>query len=171
MARTDKDIEAQRMTFAFVLILVALVLISVLTWYVLPRITDAQAVGGVLTTVTGFFTTLITAFVGVQAASAGRSQALDKVPNATSEFIAYNIIPREGTANPPTTVRITGDGLTGANAVNFDGIPGTDINLENDGALTVKTPLAATGKTGDSDVIVVFPDPKPNRNVGKFRWT
>jgi IPT/TIG domain len=62
--------------------------------------------------------------------------------------------PGNGPAGGGTTLTLTGTGFTGATAVNFDAVPGTDVAVASDTSLTVTSPAHAAGA---STVTVVGP--------------
>ena len=55
------------------------------------------------------------------------------------------LVPVEGSEIGGTLVTITGNGFTGATAVQFDGTPGTDFTIVNDETITVVSPAHAPG--------------------------
>jgi hypothetical protein len=174
----DKGVEAARIRYGFWLIISAFLLVALVSGLAIQRWMGTGPNGAMTTTdltaligsITGVMGTLVAAFFGIQAASGGRSQALDKIPSPDASVISYKIDPPSAPATTSTPVKITGDGLTGAQAVNFGTNPGTPTppNVANDGLLEVNTPVASVG---DVDVVVVFPDGKRNKSVGKFTFT
>jgi heme/copper-type cytochrome/quinol oxidase subunit 2 len=94
---SDKDLEALRISYGFWLVVGALLitlLVLVITLSALapaaPKTTD---IGAIIGAVTGVIGTLTAAFFGIQAAGAGRSQALttldNTLKNQASLFRAY----------------------------------------------------------------------------------
>jgi hypothetical protein len=78
--------------------------------------------------------------------------------------------PAHGPHSGGTKVSITGNGFTGASAVNFGATPGTDFKFENDGLVTVNSPPAPP-KLDEAKVSIVFPSTSsPNREVGTFYY-
>jgi hypothetical protein len=64
------------------------------------------------------------------------------------------IDPDSGSTEGGDTVTLTGVCFTGATAVLFDGVPGTDLDVVDDSTITVTTPA---GAAGTADVTVVNP--------------
>ena len=124
--------------------------------------------------VTGLITTLTAAFFGIQQAGAGRSQALTALTQLNAPgsggAVATKLDPSYGPHSGGTKVSITGNGFTGASAVNFGAIPGTNFKFENDGLVTVNSP-SAQSKDNEVKVSIVFPSTSPpNREVGTFYY-
>jgi hypothetical protein len=173
---TDKDLEATRIVYGFWLIIGSLILtlaVVIITVNILrpPDIKTADVIA-VITAVTGVIGTLIAAFFGVQAAGAGRSQALSTLDKLQSQSQAAStpnkLDPSFGPHAGNTRVSITGNGFSGATAVNFGTVPGVNFVLVNDGLIQVTTP-PATDNT--ADVAVIFPSTSPsNRSVGTFYY-
>ena len=63
-----------------------------------------------------------------------------------------DVDPPVGTISGGTTVTVTGDGFTDATAVRFNGVPGTDLDVQDDSNITVTTPA---GTAGDARVRVI----------------
>lgn len=170
----DKGVEAARIRYGFWLIIAAFLLIGLISsivitrWIVIKHDITTTDFTAILGSITGVMGTLVAAFFGIQAASAGRSQALDKIPTATSNVVSYKLDPPSAPALVATLINITGDGLTDAQAVNFGNTPGSAPIVKNDGLLEVRTPVTAVGIV---DVTVVFPDGKRNKPIGKFTFT
>ena len=175
----DKALEGLRIIYGFWLIVVAL-LIALLVLFVTlatikiseqPKTTDLVAIIG---TVTGLITTLVAAFFGIQQAGAGRSQAMTALaqlrgpgPDGTG---VSKLEPACGPHSGGTKVSVTGNGFTGASAVNFGATPGTNFKFENDGLITVNCPEAPP-KVEEAKVSIVFPSTSPlNREVGTFYY-
>jgi len=184
IAVTDKDLEFGRMTFGFWLIIggllltLAVVLVTI-NHFQTDRISDVIAI---ISSVTGVIGTLTAAFFGIQAAGAGRSQALsalgDQLRAAASGAAAeYKLAPAVGPHAGNTVVTISGNDLTAAIAVNFGSRPGTHFQVTNDGIIKVTTPAVdldenvptQQGKS-DVDVTIVFAPPVANRVAGKFYY-
>jgi hypothetical protein len=178
VATTDKDLEATRIVYGFWLIIASLLLtlgVVIVTVNIFrPPVVQTSDVIAIITAVTGVIGTLIAAFFGVQAAGAGRSQALSTLekfqsqtqPAATETKLDPSFGPHAGN----TRVTIAGNGFTGASAVNFGAVAGTNFELVNDGLLHVTTPPAPEG-TDKADVAVVFPGvTPPNRIVATFYY-
>jgi hypothetical protein len=177
-AATERDLEAIRITYGFLLIVASLVLIFgvvILTVNVFrpPQIqaTDTLAL---IASVTGVVGTLIAAFFGVQAAGAGRSQALatlDKMQSQNQTPAAENKMdPASGPHVGNTRTSITGNGFTGASAVNFGDVPGSNFEFVNDGMVRATAPRAPDGKDS-ADVAVIFKGATPpNQAVGTFYY-
>jgi IPT/TIG domain len=117
--------------------------------------------------------TLTAAFFGIQAAGAGRSQAMTALSEqlkAQGGTAAYKLEPSYGPHAGGTLVSISGNGFTGANAVNFGVTLGTDFKNINDGLVRANSPQAPQG-VDDTKVVVVFPGASPtNREVGTFYY-
>jgi hypothetical protein len=175
----DKDLEALRITYGFWLVIGALLVtlfVLVITLSALapktPTTTDIVAIIGAITGVIG---TLTAAFFGIQAAGAGRSQAMTMMSDhlraqAPDGAAASKLEPSCGPHAGGTLVSISGNGFTGANAVNFGETLGTDFKNINDGLVRANSPQAPQG-VDDTKVVVVFPGASPtNREVGTFYY-
>ena len=176
----DKALEGLRIIYGFWLIVVAL-LIALLVLFVTlttirrisPDVKTPDAVA-IIGTVTGLITTLVAAFFGIQQAGAGRSQAMTALaqlrgPGPDGAGVS-KLEPAHGPHSGGTKVSITGNGFTGASAVNFGATPGTDFKFENDGLVTVNSPPAPP-KLDEAKVSIVFPGTSsPNREVGTFYY-
>ncbi len=184
---SDKDLEAYRITYGFWLIIAGLMLtlaVVIITVVVFRTGTHQFSdVIAVITSVTGVVGTLTAAFFGVQAAGAGRSQAISalsdqaKAQGGGVASTAFKIEPSVGPHSGNTSVSISGNGLTGATAVNFGTIPGLNFTAINDGLLNVTTPAIPLDKDqpdktkSDYDLSVVFSSPAVNnRVVGTFYY-
>lgn len=174
----DKDLEASRLVYGFLLILGSLVLtlsvvVIVTTSFRPVRITVSDMLA-IITSVTGVIGTLIAAFFGVQAAGAGRSQALSALASLQSQTnpsdSSYRLDPPVGAHAGGTRISVTGNGFTNASALNFGSTPADSFQFVNDGLVRGNAPAAPPGK--DSvDVAVVFPGQgTPNRKVGTFYY-
>jgi hypothetical protein len=176
----DKALEGLRIIYGFWLIVVALLIALLVLFVTLTTIrrispdvktTDIVAIIG---TVTGLITTLVAAFFGIQQAGAGRSQAMTALaqlrgPGPDGAGVS-KLEPAHGPHSGGTKVSITGNGFTGASAVNFGATPGTDFKFENDGLVTVNSPPAPP-KLDEAKVSIVFPGTSsPNREVGTFYY-
>jgi hypothetical protein len=71
--------------------------------------------------------------------AAGNSAPLDFTFLAIASAVD-TIAPDEGTEAGGTPVTLTGSGFTGATAVEFDGLPGTEFTVVDDTTITVTTP-------------------------------
>jgi lysozyme family protein len=177
---SDKDLEALRISYGFWLVVGALLitlLVLVVTLSALapaaPKTTDIVAIIGAVTGVIG---TLTAAFFGIQAAGAGRSQALTTLDNtlknqaAVSAPVPTKLDPSYGPHAGSTRVSITGNGFTGASGVNFGVTPGTNFEFVNDGLVRASSPAAGDG--GDeAKVVLIFPGATPqNRAAGTFYY-
>jgi hypothetical protein len=130
----DKFIEALRIIYGFWLIVSALLIaLLVLTITLVSIHLDGSGnpanIVAIIGTVTGLTTTLTAAFFGIQQAGAGRSQALTalsqlKLPGSDGAG-SSRLAPSYGPHSGGTRVSITGNGFTGASAVNFGQIPET----------------------------------------------
>jgi hypothetical protein len=173
---TERDLETTRVVYGFWLIVASLLLtlaVVILTVNVLRTEPTANEVA-IITAVTGVIGTLIAAFFGVQAAGAGRAQALDtlktQIQASQSTAAPSTLDPAFGPHAGNTKVSVSGNGFTGASAVNFGDTPGTDFQLVNDGVVQATTPPASPGKDC-VDVAVVFPGATPvNKTVGTFYY-
>jgi hypothetical protein len=154
---SDKDLEALRISYGFWLVVGALLitlLVLVITLSALapaaPKTTDIVAIIGAVTGVIG---TLTAAFFGIQAAGAGRSQALTTLDNTLKNQAAVSaptptkLDPSYGPHAGSTRVSITGNGFTGASGVNFGVTPGTNFEFVNDGLVRASSPAAGDGAT------------------------
>jgi hypothetical protein len=171
---TDKDLESLRIYYGFWLIngalamVLAVAVIAVL-YKASGNVTSSDVIA-LVTSVTAVVGTLIAAFFGVQAAGAGRSQAMDKLGSQNQSTLRAKLDPDNGPLSVATPVKITGNGFTGASGVNFGTSAGTAFTADNDGLITVTSPVGA--QKGTVDVVVVFPGATPpNVNVGQFRYT
>ena len=177
---SDKDLEALRISYGFWLVVGALLitlLVLVITLSALapaaPKTTDIVAIIGAVTGVIG---TLTAAFFGIQAAGAGRSQALTTLDNTLKNQAAVSaptptkLDPSYGPHAGSTRVSITGNGFTGASGVNFGVTPGTNFEFVNDGLVRASSPAAGDG--GDeAKVMLIFPGATPqNRAAGTFYY-
>lgn len=175
----DKDLEALRIGYGFWLIISALVLtvtalVVILTAFApdAPKTTDVVAI---IAAVTGVFGTLTAAFFGIQAAGAGRSQALSALSDqlrgqASDGASGFKLDPPYGPHVGNTRVSINGNGFTGGTAVNFGTTPGTNFEFVNDGLVRATTPPAPDG-VNDVKAAVIFPAATPaNRDVGTFYY-
>ena len=172
---TDKDLEALRISYGFWLVVGALLvtlLVLVITLTAMapeqPKTTDIVAIIGAVTGVIG---TLTAAFFGIQAAGAGRSQALTTLDNtlknqgAVSAPTPTKLDPSYGPHAGSTRVSITGNGFTGASGVNFGATPGANFEFVNDGLVRASSPAAVDG-VDEAKVVLVFPGTTPqNREV------
>ncbi len=175
---TEGDLESTRIVYGFWLIIGSLILtlaVVIVTVNIFrPPDVHTADVLAVITSVTGVIGTLIAAFFGVQAAGAGRSQALTALskwqsqaqPVATQSKLDPGFGPHDGN----TRITITGNGFNGATTVNFGTVPGINYQFVNDGLLRVTTPPAPQGKN-TADVMVVFDGmTPPNTKVGTFYY-
>src|SRR5580704_1001983 len=177
---SDKDLEALRISYGFWLVVGALLvtlLVLVITLSSLapetPKTADIVAIIGAVTGVIG---TLTAAFFGIQAAGAGRSQALTTLDNSLKSQAAApaatpsKLDPSYGPHAGSTRVSITGNGFTGASGVNFGATPGANFEFVNDGLVRASSP-AAVDKLDEAKVVLVFPGTTPqNREVGTFYY-
>ncbi len=130
----------------------------------------ASDVIALVTSVTAVVGTLIASFFGVQAAGAGRSQAMDKLQSQSQAPTKYTLTPGEGLAAGGYSVSINGNGFTGATHVNFGTTSVGPVKPDNDGLITVTAPPGTQGNT--VEVVVVFPNASPpNISVGHFKYT
>ncbi len=175
----DKDLEQARIIYGFWLIIAGLFLtLAVVTLTVnlfRPQNAGTAEILAVVSSVTGIVGTLIAAFFGIQAAGAGRSQALSALSNLQSSnqagVPACKIDPSYGPHAGNTRVSITGSGFTGATAVNFGMTPGANFELVNDGLVRSTTPPSDEKAKSDVDVVVVIPTAsKPNIPAGTFYY-
>jgi hypothetical protein len=174
----DGSIESSQIVYGFWLIIGSLILtlaVVILTVNIFrPRDIATADVLAVITSVTGVIGTLIAAFFGVQAAGAGRAQALTALGKAQSQTqpvtTPSKLVPGFGPHAGNTRVAITGNGFAGATAVNFGASPGVNYQLVNDGLLRATTPPAPSGKN-TADVTVCYDGiTPPNRAVGTFYY-
>ncbi len=177
---TDKDLEALRISYGFWLVVGALLvtlLVLVITLTAMapeqPKTADIVAIIGAVTGVIG---TLTAAFFGIQAAGAGRSQALTTLDNtlknqgAVPAPMPTKLDPSYGPHTGSTRISITGNGFTGASGVNFGATPGANFEFVNDGLVRASSP-AAVDKLDEAKVVLVFPGTTPqNREVGTFYY-
>jgi uncharacterized Tic20 family protein len=176
----DKALEGLRIIYGFWLIVVALLIALLVLFVTLTTIrisTDALKttdIVAIIGTVTGLITTLVAAFFGIQQAGAGRSQAMTALaqlrgPGPDGAGVS-KLEPAYGPHSGGTKVSVTGNGFTGASAVNFGATPGTNFKFENDGLVTVNCP-SAPPKVDEAKVSIVFPGTSlPNREVGTFYY-
>jgi hypothetical protein len=175
----DKVLEGLRIIYGFWLIVVASLIALLVLFVTLTTIgtsSDAKTtdIVAIIGTVTGLITTLVAAFFGIQQAGAGRSQAMTALaqlrgPGPDGAGVS-KLEPAHGPHSGGTKVSITGNGFTGASAVNFGATPGTDFKFENDGLVTVNSPPAPP-KVDEAKVSIVFPGTSsPNREVGTFYY-
>ena len=173
----DKALEGLRIIYGFWLIVVALLIALLVLFVTLTTMGTSSKtpdIVAIIGTVTGLITTLVAAFFGIQQAGAGRSQAMTALaqlrgPGPDGAGVS-KLEPAHGPHSGGTKVSITGNGFTGANAVNFGATPGTDFKFENDGLVTVNTPPAPP-KIDEAKVFIVFPGTSPpNRELGTFYY-
>jgi uncharacterized membrane protein YidH (DUF202 family) len=175
----DKALEGLRIIYGFWLIVVAL-LVALLVLFVtlysvgIPSDVKTSDIVAIIGTVTGLITTLVAAFFGIQQAGAGRSQALTALTQLRGPGLdgagVSKLEPAHGPHSGGTRLSITGNGFTGASAVNFGVTQGTDFKFENDGLVTVNSPPAPP-KLEEVKVSIVFPGTSPpNREVGTFYY-
>jgi uncharacterized membrane protein YidH (DUF202 family) len=175
----DKALEGLRIIYGFWLIVVALLVSLLVLFITLATIRISQDlkttdIVAIIGTVTGLITTLVAAFFGIQQAGAGRSQAMTALaqlrgPGPDGAGVS-KLEPAYGPHSGGTKLSITGNGFTGASAVNIGAIPGTNFKFENDGLVTVNSPPAPP-KTDEAKVAMVFPGTSPpNREVGTFYY-
>jgi hypothetical protein len=169
----DKSLEQLRIIYGFWLIVSALLIALLVLVITLTVINTAPEVVAITGTITGLITTLTAAFFGIQQAGAGRSQALTALAQLQApgpDGAIGKLDPSYGPHSGGTKVSITGNGFTGAKAVNFGTSPGTNFQFENDGLVTVNSP-AAQSKDSKEKVSIVFPGTSPpNREVGTFYY-
>ena len=175
---SDKDLEALRISYGFWLVVGALLitlLVLVVTLSALapaaPKTTDIVAIIGAVTGVIG---TLTAAFFGIQAAGAGRSQAItalsDHLKGQESLNAPGKLEPSYGPHAGGTRLSITGNGFTGANGTNFGVTPGANFEFVNDGLVRANSPVAQDG-VDEAKIILIFPGSSPpNREVGTFYY-
>ena len=171
----DKDVEVLRLRYGFWLVIGALVLTLAVVVVILTAIAPAEPkttdIVAMITAVTGVFGTLVAAFFGIQAAGAGRSQALSALSDqlrgqGTRDGSAVKIEPSYGPHAGDTRVTVSGDGFTGATAVNFGAVPGSNVEVVNDGLLRVTSP--AQDKIDQVVLSLIFPSATVNRRLGTF---
>jgi uncharacterized Tic20 family protein len=177
-ATQEKDLEGLRISYGFWLVVGALLitfLVLVVTLTALgpeqPKTTDVVAIIG---SVTGVIGTLTAAFFGIQAAGAGRSQAMtalsDHLKTQESRDSPGKFEPNFGPHSGDTRISITGNGFTGANGANFGVTPGTNFEFVNDGLVRANSPRAPDG-VDEAKIILIFPGSNPpNREVGTFYY-
>lgn len=177
-ATTDKDLEALRIFYGYLLIIGALIVslsVAIITAALFkPAIPGTADILAILTSVTGVIGTLVAAFFGIQAAGAGRSQALsalEKVQTQGRDLASeFTIDPSYGPHAGNTRVSVKGNGLTGATSVNFGTAEGANYQFINDGLVQATAP-AVPEITGDVDVTVIYPTATPtNRKVGTYYY-
>lgn len=175
-ATGDKDLEASRIYYGFWLIIASLLLtlavvVVTVNAFKPDRITTADILA-IISTVSGIIGTLIAAFFGIQAAGAGRSQALSAlqaIQTGGASRAQYKLDPGYGPHAGNTRVAISGNGFTGSNAVNFGADPGLNFELVNDGLIRITTPPRDLAAPSDAAVAVVFPTAAvQNLSVGTF---
>jgi uncharacterized Tic20 family protein len=176
---SDKDLEAFRISYGFWLVIGALlvtlvVLVVTLTAFA-PQTAQTTDIVAIIGAVTGVIGTLTAAFFGIQAAGAGRSQAMDTLDKhlqsqATATTTPSKLDPSYGPHAGSTRVSITGNGFTGANGMNFGVTPGTNFEFVNDGLVRASSPPAVDG-VDEAKIMLVFPSASPpNREVGTFYY-
>jgi hypothetical protein len=183
-ATVDRDLEASKLFYGFLLIVTGLVVVLAVVIVSVNLGSQANVSGiiAIVTAVTGAIGTLTTAFFGIQAAGAGSAQFAKALAAQSAGAAAagqdFKIDPSSGPHAGNTRVSISGNGLTGATAVNFGGTPGMNFELVNDGLIRVTTPKCELDETamtqkGKSDVAVtvVFPGAAAaNKGVGTFYY-
>ena len=174
----DKDLEASRLIYGFWLIIGSLFLtlgvVVIATTTLRPPQTGTADMLAIITAVTGVIATLVAAFFGVQAAGAGRSQALSTLAQFQSQAQPTDsqskMDPSYGPHVGGTRVSVTGNGFTNASAMNFGTTPGTHFEVVNDGLVRANTAPAPAGKD-TVDISVIFPTATPpNRSIGTFYY-
>jgi uncharacterized Tic20 family protein len=178
-AKEEKDLEALRISYGFWLVVGALLitfLVLVVTLTALaPQTVQTTDIVAIIGAVTGVIGTLTAAFFGIQAAGAGRSQAMTALSGAlkTQETLATapsKFKPSYGPHSGGTLTSITGNGFTGANGANFGVTPAASFEFVNDGLLRVNSPRAPDG-VDEAKITLVFPGSSPpNREVGTFYY-
>ncbi len=175
----DKDLDRARIIYGFWLIVAGLFLtLAVVTLTVnlfRPQNVGTADILAVVSTVTGIVGTLIAAFFGIQAAGAGSSQALTALKESRSSSQVTSptckMDPGYGPHAGNTRVSVTGNGFTGASAVNFGMTSGDNFELVNDGLVRSTTPPSDQKVKSDVDVVVVFPTAAAgNIPVGTFYY-
>jgi uncharacterized Tic20 family protein len=176
-ATQEKDLEGLRISYGFWLVVGALLitfLVLVVTLTALgpeqPKTTDVVAIIG---SVTGVIGTLTAAFFGIQAAGAGRSQAItalsDHLKGQESLNAPGKFEPSYGPHSGGTRISIAGNGFTGANGTNFGVTPGANFEFVNDGLVRANSPRA--DGVDEAKIMLVFPgSTPPNREVGTFYY-
>lgn len=178
---TDRDLEIARISYGFWLIIGGLLLTLAVVIVTMARLTDTAQIIAIITAVTGVVGTLTAAFFGIQAAGAGRSQALsalsDQMKGQAGTGTDLTMTPAVGPHAGNTRVTIKGNDLTKATDVNFGAKPGSNFEVGNDGLIHVTSPAVdldtnATTQQGKSDVqvAIVFPPGTPNQTVGTFYY-
>lgn len=175
----EKDLEALRISYGFWLVVGSLLitfLVLVVTLTALhpdkPQTTDIVAIIGAVTGVIG---TLTAAFFGIQAAGAGRSQAMTALSGqlktqGTLAAAPGKFEPPYGPHSGGTRTSITGNGFTGATGANFGVTQAENFEFVNDGLIRANSPPAADG-VDEANVTMVFPGSSPpNREVGTFYY-
>lgn len=84
-------------------------------------------------------------------------KVIDAATSTSPAFPAATVTaltPATGAAAGGTVVALTGTGLSGCTAVLFDGVPGTALDVVDDGEVSVTTPAVAAATV---DVVVVTP--------------
>ncbi|MBV8239554.1 MAG: IPT/TIG domain-containing protein, partial [Hyphomicrobiales bacterium] len=143
------------------MVITLLVLVITLTAFAPeePKTTDIVAI---ISAVTGVIGTLTAAFFGIQAAGAGRSQAMTtlgeqiKAQGTVTTTTPSKLEPSYGPHAGSTRVSITGNGFQGASGANFGVTPGADFEFVNDGLVRATSPSAVAG-VDEAKVVVVFP--------------
>ncbi|MGA8533645.1 MAG: IPT/TIG domain-containing protein, partial [Candidatus Tumulicola sp.] len=175
----DKELEQARIIYGFWLIVAGLFLtLAVVTLTVnlfRPEQVGTADILAVVSSVTGIVGTLIAAFFGIQAAGAGRSQALTALGKLQSGNQAGSgsckLDPGYGPHAGNTRVSVTGNGFTGATAINFGMTQGVGFEFVNDGLVRATSPPSDTKAKSDADVTVVFPTAATrNVPVGTFYY-
>ncbi len=187
---TDRDLEDSRIGYGFWLIVASLfvtlaIVIVTMTFmrYYGSTVSDVIAL---VTSVTGVVGTLTASFFGIQAAGAGRSQAISalgeqlKAAASPANATQYSVDPAAGPHAGNTRVAIHGNGFSsgGDVDVNFGSTPGTGTKVENDAMITTTTPAVALDRKamtqkGKSDVpvVVAFKGKNtPNVTIGTFYY-
>ena len=182
---SDKDLEKVRISYGFWLIIAGLILILAVvvitvTAFKNAVITNFSDVIAIVTSITGVVGTLTAAFFGVQAAGAGRSQAISALNDQVKSGGdgrgggAYKIEPGVGPHAGNTNISISGSGMTGATAVNFGTVPGVNFVFFNDGLVRVTSPAVPLNKTSTStnkdDVVLTVVTGSKNQVVGTFYY-
>jgi len=174
------EMEAARLTHGFWLIIAGLVLtlgvviVMVSSLSVSASMTDVIAV---ITSVSGVVGTLTASFFGIQAAGAGRSQAMSALNHHNNALdgadtvITFKLDPTQGPRAGGTVIAVTGNGLTGATAINFGALQAEKFEFVNDGLLRAIAPAAPAGVESVA-VVVTFPSTKrTNLEVGRFSYS
>jgi lysozyme family protein/uncharacterized Tic20 family protein len=177
---SDKDLEALRISYGFWLVvgalLVTLLVLVITLSSIAPETPKTADIVAIIGAVTGVIGTLTAAFFGIQAAGAGRSQALTTLDNSLKSQAAApaatpsKLDPSYGPHAGSTRVSITGNGFTGASGVNFGVTPGTNFEVVNDGLVRSTSPATGAG-SDEAKAMLVFPNTTPqNREVGTFYY-